>query len=280
MKILITGHKGMLGAELMHFLSRENEVSGIDLEEADITNREQILEAIAIRSPQLVIHTAAYTDVDGCEQHADRAYKVNAIGTQNVALACARLDATMVYISTDFVFNGRKSRPYIEFDAPDPQSVYARSKLAGEQYVRSLLRKGFIVRTSWLFGKHGKNFVETILRLAGEQDELRIVSDQIGSPTFVGDLVPEMARLIATEAYGIYHLSNNGSCSWFDYTRKILELAHVENVRVVPISTEALGRPAVRPAFSALRNYCMELTIGDRMRSWEEGLQAYLELGR
>jgi len=238
------------------------------------------MEAIAIRSPQLVIHTAAYTDVDGCEQHPDRAHKVNAIGTQNIALACARLDATMVYISTDFVFNGRKGRPYIEFDAPDPLSVYARSKLAGEQYVRALLKKWFIVRTSWLFGKNGKNFVETILRLAGERDELSVVNDQIGSPTFAGDLVPEMARLIATEAYGIYHLSNNGACSWFDYARKILELAHVENVRVVPISTETLGRPAVRPAYSVLRNYCMELTIGDRMRSWEEGLAAYLELVR
>ncbi|RKY66847.1 MAG: dTDP-4-dehydrorhamnose reductase [Candidatus Latescibacterota bacterium] len=280
MKILITGHKGMLGTELMHFLSQEHEVSGIDLEEADITDRAQIMEAVAIRTPQFVIHTAAYTDVDGCEQHPDLAYQVNAIGTQNVALACARIDAAMVYISTDFVFNGRKKQPYIEFDAPDPQSVYARSKLAGEIFVRSLLRKGFIVRTSWLFGKHGKNFVETILRLAGERNELSIVNDQIGSPTFAGDLVPEMARLIATEAYGIYHLSNNGACSWFDYARKILELARVENVRVVPISTEALGRPAVRPAYSVLRNYCMELTIGDRMRSWEEGLAAYLALGR
>ena len=270
----------MLGTELMQFLSQEHEVSGIDLDEADITNREQITETIAIRSPQLVIHTAACTDVDGCEQHPDRAYRVNAIGTQNIALACARLDATMVYISTDFVFNGRKNHPYIEFDAPDPLSVYARSKLAGEQYVRALVNKGFIVRTSWLFGKHGRNFVETILRLAGERDELRIVNDQIGSPTFAGDLVPEMARLIATEAYGIYHLSNQGACSWFDYARKILEYAHVRNVRVVPISTEALGRPAVRPAYSALRNYCMELTIGDRMRSWEEGLAAYLEQGR
>ncbi len=253
MKILVTGCNGMLGAECMAFLSREHEVSGIDLDDADITDRAQIMETVAIRSPQLVIHTAAYTDVDGCEQHPDRAYKVNAIGTQNVALACARLDATMVYISTDFVFNGRKKQPYIEFDEPDPKSVYARSKLAGEQYVRSLVNKGFIVRTSWLFGKHGKNFVETILRLAGERDELRIVSDQIGSPTFAGDLVQEMARLIATGAYGIYHLSNNGSCSWFDYARKILELAHVENGQVVPISPEALGRPAVRPAFSVRR---------------------------
>lgn len=280
MKLLITGHKGMLGTELMHFLSQEHEVSGIDLEEADITDRAQIMEAIAIRSPQIVIHTAAYTDVDGCEQHPDLAYKVNAIGTQNVALACGRLDATMVYISTDFVFNGRKNEPYIEFDEPDPLSVYARSKLAGEWYLRSLVRKGFIVRTSWLFGRHGNNFVETILRLAGERDELCIVNDQIGSPTFAGDLVPEMARLIATEAYGIYHLSNNGACSRFDYARKILEVAHAENASVIPISTEALGRPAVRPAYSVLRNYCMELTIGDRMRSWEEGLAAYLELGR
>ncbi|HID30841.1 MAG TPA: dTDP-4-dehydrorhamnose reductase, partial [Desulfobacterales bacterium] len=206
--------------------------------------------------------------------------EVNAIGTQNVALACGRLNAAMVYLSTDFVFNGRKRQPYIEFDEPDPLSVYGRSKLAGEMYVRALLRKWFIVRTSWLFGKHGKNFVETILRLAGEQDELRVVNDQIGSPTYAGDLVPEMTRLIATEAYGIYHIANHGSCSWFDYARRILEWAHVRNVRVVPISTEALGRPAPRPAFSVLRNYCMELTIGDRMRSWEEGLVDYLSLER
>ena len=270
----------MLGTELMELLSTAHEVSGIDLDEADITDRAQIIEAIAIRSPQLVIHTAAYTDVDGCEQRPDVAYKVNAIGTQNVALACGRLNATMVYISTDFVFNGRKRQPYVEFDEPDPLSVYGRSKLAGERYVRALLRKSFIVRTSWLVGKHGKNFVEAILRLAGERDELRVVNDQIGSPTFAGDLVPEMARLIATEAYGIYHISNCGSCSRFDYACKILALAQVENVHVVPISTEALGRPAPRPAFSVLRNYCMELTIGDRMRSWEEGLVDYLSFGR
>ncbi|MFH1009203.1 MAG: dTDP-4-dehydrorhamnose reductase [Candidatus Latescibacterota bacterium] len=280
MRILITGCKGMLGGECMALFAREHEVSGMDLGDADLTDRVQTIEAIASRSPELVIHTAACTDVDGCEQHPDRAFRVNAIGTQNVALACARLDATMVYISTDFVFGGQQDRPYTEFDAPDPLSVYASSKLAGEMYVRALLKRWYIVRTSWLFGRHGKNFVETILRLGGEQDELRVVDDQIGTPTFAGDLVTEMARLVATEAYGIYHLSNKGSCSWFEFAQEILERAHVEGVRVLPISTEALARAAPRPAFSVLRNYCMELTIGDHMRVWEEGLAAYLELGR
>ena len=275
MRILVTGHKGMLGSELLEYLSESHDVSGIDIEQADLRDLDQALRVIQAAEPDVVVHTAAFTDVDACESQVDTAYQVNAVATRNVAMACQDTAATMVYISTDYVFNGRKKDPYIEYDATDPLSVYGKSKLAGERYVEGLLTSWVIIRTSWLCGKNGKNFVETMLRLAGTKRQIAVVNDQAGSPTFVPDLVREMKRVIETGAYGTYHISSQGACSWFDYACKLFELANLD-VEVLPTTTQAFGRPAPRPAYSVLRNYVLELTIGDRMPHWEEGLKKYL----
>lgn len=275
-RILVTGSKGMLGSELVEYLAVQHYVSGIDIDDVDITQREPTISKIVRFKPDLVIHTAAYTNVDGAESEVDIAYKVNAIGTQNVALGCQRIGAAMLYISTDYVFDGKKGSPYIEFDVPNPTSVYGKSKLAGEFYVKSLIDKFYIVRTAWLCGKRGNNFVSKIISLSKENKILKIVKDQIGSPTFVSNLKKEIARLIETSGYGIYHITNSGQCSWFEFTQEIIKLAKISGVEVVPITTEELARPAPRPAYSVLRNYCMELTIGSQMPSWQEGLKEYL----
>jgi len=276
MKILITGVKGMLGSDLMKVLSRNYQAVGIDIEDGDITKKDEIIKVISDANPSIVVHTAAYTDVDGCEGDPDLAYKVNVIGTQNICLACQKVGAALMYLSTDFVFDGNKKTPYIEFDQPNPINIYGKSKLAGEQYVQSLLHKFFIVRTAWLFGKKGKNFVKTILKLAKRKKELKIVNDQIGSPTYTLDLIQQLIPLLNTDSYGIYHIANKGRCSWYEFAQEILKCGKIKGVEIQPIFSYQLNRPAKRPAFSVLRNYCLELTVGDTMRSWEGALKRYM----
>ncbi|MEW6189276.1 MAG: dTDP-4-dehydrorhamnose reductase [Actinomycetota bacterium] len=273
---MVTGAKGQLGADLIDVLGKAHRVFGFSHEDMDVTDFARVTEVIGDLSPDMVIHAAAYTDVDGCELNPDKAFKVNALGTQNVAVACQKTTSIMLYISTDFVFDGRKTEPYTEFDTPNPISVYGSSKLAGERYVSSLLLRYFIVRTAWLYGKHGKNFVKTILRLAEEREELKVVNDQIGSPTYSLDLAQAIAKLINTEWYGIYHITNSGNCSWFDFARKILEYAGKKEVKVKPIGSVELNRPAKRPAFSVLRNYCLELRGLPALRNYEDALKEYL----
>lgn len=279
MKILVTGCKGMLGRELVSVFSEDYTVRGIDVDEADITDREKIIATIETIAPDLIIHTAAYTDVDGCEKNVGIAYRVNGVGTQNVAIACRQIDATLVYISTDFVFDGTKREPYLESDQSNPLNVYGKSKLRGERYVQTLLNKYFIVRTSWLFGGNGRNFVETILRLAKEKDKLNIVDDQVGSPTYTKDLAYEIKRLIKANSYGIYHISNNGSCSWYEFAKEIFKVTNLNHIKVIPVKSAELNRPAPRPSYSVLKNYRLELTIGDEMRRWQGALNDYLQDG-
>ncbi|MDI6821559.1 MAG: dTDP-4-dehydrorhamnose reductase [Actinomycetota bacterium] len=276
MRVVVTGARGQLGTDFVQVLGKEHEVFGFSHQELDVTDFDHTVEIITNLSPDIVIHAAAYTDVDGCELDPDKAYKVNALGTQNVAVACQKTNSSMLYISTDFVFDGRKTEPYTEFDIPNPISVYGSSKLAGERYVSSLLLRYFIVRTAWLYGKHGKNFVKTILRLAEEREELKVVNDQIGSPTYSLDLVQAIAKLINTEWYGIYHITNSGNCSWFDFARKILEYAGKKEIKVKSIGSAELNRPAKRPAFSVLRNYCLELRGFPALRNYEDALKEYL----
>ncbi|HUW23671.1 MAG TPA: dTDP-4-dehydrorhamnose reductase, partial [bacterium] len=228
-------------------------------------------------------HSAAYTDVDGCETNRDLAFRVNALGTRNIALACQRFDTELLYISTDFVFNGEKGEPYLEFDRPDPQSIYAKSKYWGELYIKSLLSRFYIVRSSWLFGKNGKNFVTTILKLAKQKKEIEVVNDQIGSPTYTKDLARAIAQLIGTERkdsttraslYGIWHITNSGQCSWYEFAREILQDS---DVRVKPITSEELNRPARRPKFSILENSIWKLQGWKSLRHWKEALKDYLK---
>lgn len=291
MKILITGISGMLGVDLCQVLREEHEVVGFDLKEfpsvpfssaplvhrGDIARIDEVKRVFHEVVPHLVVHTAAYTDVDGCEKNPDKAYKVNTLGTQNVCRAAQDLGIPVMYISTDFVFDGSKNSPYLESDQPHPISTYGRSKLAGEEYVKNLLKEYFVVRTSWLYGRYGKNFVETILKLAEEKEELTVVDDQVGSPTYTRDLSRKIKELLSAKLYGVYHITNSGSCSWYEFAQKILELAGVRGVKVIPITSEELARPAPRPRFSVLENYCLRLNLGNSMREWREALEEYME---
>lgn len=251
----------------------------------DVNDLGGIKRALDHYTPQLVIHAAAYTNVDGCETNPDLAFKVNALGTRNVAVVTAAIGIPLMYISTDFVFNGNRPEemgPYTEFDPVGPLSVYGRSKQAGEEFVREMNPRHFIARGAWLFGHQGKNFVKTILDLARSRKKLTVVNDQVGSPTYVADMADQLLALASTEYYGLYHLTNDGECSWFAFAREILAGAAkyepgLADVEVVPISTGDLGRPAPRPAYSALRNYNLELTFGTRMRLWKDALHDYLQ---
>lgn len=276
MNILITGVKGQLGHELYEMLDGRETVTGIDIEDVDITDAQKVHEYINDFQPDVVIHPAAYTNVDACESNVDLAYKVNAVGTQNIASACLNTGAKMVYVSTDFVFDGQKEEPYIEFDTPNPLSVYGKSKLAGEMLASRILNRLFIVRTAWLYGLNGNNFVKSILSQAKEKDTLTVVNDQWGTPTYTKDLAEVICRLIYTDGYGIYHATNNGQCTWYDFAKKILEYAGMEHVNVLPITTDELDRPAKRPRYSVLRNFMLELTIGDTMRPWDDALKEYI----
>lgn len=288
MKILVTGISGMLGVDLYQTLREEYEVTGLDrrdfpcspspsVSRVDITDLEAVKKLFSRLTPHFVIHAAAYTDVDGCERDADKAYKVNALGTRNIALACQKLDLPLLYMSTDFVFRGDKETPYDELDEPAPMNIYGKSKLAGENYIESFLSRYFIVRSSWLYGRWGKNFVTTILKLAREKSVLKVVDDQVGSPTYTKDLSQQIKRLVATELYGIYHITNSGRCSWYGFTREILKLAGIKGVKVSPITSEELARPAPRPKFSVLENCCLRLSLGNSMREWKEALKDFLK---
>ncbi|MEK6666086.1 MAG: dTDP-4-dehydrorhamnose reductase [candidate division NC10 bacterium] len=276
MKILITGAGGMLGRALRETLSLEHDVVALARAELDVTDLPKTRAALARAKPQAVIHAGARTDVDGCERDPDHAWRVNALGSRNVAVACQEAGAACCYISTDYVFDGEKPDPYTEFDAPNPISCYGASKLAGERYVQTLTPRHWIVRSSWLFGPGGKNFVKTILTKARAGEELRVVDDQVGSPTYADDLARAISRLISGPYYGVWHVTNSGSCSWYRFAAAILEAAGLRGTRLEPISSKDLQRPAPRPRNSVLRNYCWELESWPALRPWADALPEYL----
>ena len=273
MRIIVTGANGQLGTDLQQALTG-HAVYPIDIEELDITRFDDVFHYVKKSSPELVIHAAAYTDVDGAELDADLAYKVNAVGTQNLAVASAAVGASILYISTDFVFDGHKGGPYLEFDPVNPLSVYGRSKLAGEYYARSLNHRHFICRTAWLYGKGGHNFVKTMLRLGEEGQTVNVVDDQIGSPTYAHDLAQKLVEIGTSGRYGLYHTTNAGSVSWFGFAKKIFELAGM-SVQLRPIKSDDLKRPAARPAYSVLRNFSLEMQGLAPMRDWKGALADY-----
>lgn len=273
MRIAITGAKGQLGTSLEKALTGE-EVLLMDLPDHDIT-RVDVIPLIAKFAPHIVIHAAAMTDVDGCELDPDAAFRVNALGTQNVALACQRCGAAMVYISTDYVFDGAKGEVYWEFDEPNPISVYGQSKLAGERTVQALMQRFYIVRTAWLYARGGNNFVTKILHLAQERDELAVVTAEVGSPTYAPDLAAAIVQLIEHPLYGVYHLANEGSCSRYEFARKVLDYAGLADYPLRPI--ESYPRPAQPPAYAPLRNFAAATQLGIVLRPWEEALWAYFE---
>jgi dTDP-4-dehydrorhamnose reductase len=275
MRIVVTGHKGQLGQALQKALARED-VMGLDLPEADITAPSSIIDMVAEYQPDVVIHAAAMTDVDGCEQDPELAFRVNIIGTQNIALACERSGAAMVHVSTNDVFGGKLGRPYYEWDKPSPQSVYAQSKAAAEFYVRALLTKFYIVRTAWLYARGGSNFVTKIIAAADRHGALKVVTDEVSAPTYAPDLTDAIAQLIRTGHYGFFHFTNSGICSRYDWARKILELSGRGNIPVEPITTGQWQRPAPPPLYAPIVNFT-GAALGITLRPWEAALQAYFE---
>jgi dTDP-4-dehydrorhamnose reductase len=275
MRIFITGCKGQLGRALYAALV-EHTLAGCDLPELDITDRSAIGAAIADFGPDVVIHTAAWTDVDGCAREPERAYRVNALGTQNVALACAACDAAMVHISTNEVFDGTATEPYREWDPPHPTNPYARSKAAGEWFVRHLLSRFYVARTAWLYASGGRNFPHRILQLADERGTLRVVTDEVGNPTYTPDLATAIAALVQTGAYGVYHLTNAGYCSRYDFAREILRISGREHVPIEPITLDDFQRASTPPRFAPLANIAAA-ALDIELRPWQEALEEFLK---
>jgi dTDP-4-dehydrorhamnose reductase len=279
-RVLVTGAHGMLGRRLVESFESDWTVVPASRREVDVVDLAAVRRFVGDAKPHVIVHAAAYTDVDGCEKDPDRALRANGIGTRNVALAARDAGAELLYVSTDFVFDGAKAEPYREWDAPNPISLYGASKLWGEQFVRDLCDRFWIVRTQWVYGPDGRNFVDTILSRAAQTDELRVVVDQRGSPTYTVDLAAEIRRIVEQGGHGLYHVSNSGACTWHEFAVEICRQAGLGKVRVHEIRSEELARPAKRPANSVLANTHLDLTLGRRMRPWPEALGAYLERKR
>lgn len=276
MKILVTGANGQLGRDIVKILSTRHEVYGFGREQLDITNAKQCEKVLKALMPDVIIHTAAYTAVDLAETEKELAFLVNAEGTKNLAIIAESIGAKFCYISTDYVFDGTATNTYREDDDTNPQSIYGKSKRAGEQHVLRLSSKHFIVRTSWVYGNYGANFVKTMLNLAKTRESLLVVNDQFGSPTYTKDLALFLQKLIQTEQYGIYHVSNSGVCSWFEFACAIFEESGVK-IQVTPCTTEEFPRPAPRPRNSAMEPGAIRANGFDEMRPWREALKAFLK---
>ena len=245
MKVLITGSNGMLGHDLIDVLDGKHELIKTTSKSLDITDKDKVKDYIVNENPDIVINSAAYTDVDGCETNEEIAYKVNGEGVKNLALACKVVDCPLVHISTDYVFNGENTKPWMEDDEVGPISIYGKSKLQGEEAIESILDKFFIIRTSWLYGINGGNFPKTMLELAKTHDTLTVVTDEIGTPTYTLDLAHAIAELIETEYYGVYHITNSDYCSWFDFAKYIFEVKNKEatkNTNCAPCSTQSVSQ--------------------------------------
>lgn len=288
MKIVVTGSSGQLGSEVIKVIKKgsctigsiskqyENaDVIGINSRDLDITDLCEVLKYFNDVKPNIIINTAAYTNVDDCEKNFQKALNVNALGARNVAMASNEINAKLVHISTDYIFDGASQSPYREYDRGNPLTNYGKSKFQGEKYVQDLSSKYFIIRTAWLYGYEGKNFVKTILKAAKENSYLEVVEDQRGNPTIAEDLVYHLLRIALTDEYGIYHCVGKGECSWYDFACKIVEHAGI-NCLIKPITSDRLNRAARRPFFSVLDNMMLRTTVGDEMRNWEEALIEFI----
>lgn len=277
MKILITGSNGMLGHDLQEVLKDKHELILTTSKTLDITDKNNTMGIIKENNPDIVINSAAYTDVDGCEENQDLAFAVNGEGVRNLALACKEIDCPLVHVSTDYVFDGTARNPIAEDGEIGPISVYGKSKLKGEEAILEILDKYFIVRTAWLYGINGKNFPKTMLELAENHDEITVVYDEVGTPTYTPDLAYGISQLIETDLYGIYHLTNSGSCSWCEFAKYIFEIAG-RDVNVVPVTASEFARPAPRPSYSVLNNRNWLDNGFEPLRSYKEAIKDYVEL--
>lgn len=289
MKILITGSNGMLATQVITDLQRGYTELGevpaalkgaelllADVDTLDITDKAAVESYMEENRPDVVINCAAYTNVDGCESNQDTAFMVNAIGSRNLAIGCENIGAKLVHVSTDYVFRGDEPTPRREYDMPWPISAYGKTKFAGEEFVRQYCKKSFIVRTAWLYGYNGKNFVKTMVWLAKEKGGAKVVNDQHGNPTNAADLSHHLLKIAASEEYGTYHCTGNGECTWFEFAAEIARLAGYEGV-MSPCTSEEFPTPTKRPAYSSLDNMMLRVTVGDEMRHWKDALKAYFD---
>ncbi|MBI5632428.1 MAG: dTDP-4-dehydrorhamnose reductase [Nitrospirae bacterium] len=274
MKVAITGADGMLGNAIQKVFA-DAELIPFSHTTLDITDLDCAVKSVRNTRPDLLIHAAAFTDVDACESDPEKAFLVNGIGARNIAIACEEIRCPILHISSDYVFDGSKGAPYDEWDKTNPISQYGLSKLMAEQFVSSLTNRFYIVRTSWLYGSHGRNFVDTIVRLLAEKDSLKVVNDQFGSPTYTDDLAATLRQLIG-KGYGIYHVTNSGVCTWHEFAVKIAELIAIDKP-VMPVTSEEFKRPARRPALSGLNNTMLRLEGIAALRHWSEALEQYLK---
>ncbi|MBV1817949.1 dTDP-4-dehydrorhamnose reductase [Clostridium cochlearium] len=277
MKVLITGANGQLGRELTKQYKEKSNVELIltDVVDLDITDVKAVYEFVNNHRPEVIINCAAHTAVDKCETDVDMAYKINTVGPKNLAAAANAIGAEIVQVSTDYVFDGEGDKQLTEFDKVNPQTVYGKTKLEGEKFVEKLNPKHYIVRTAWLYGD-GNNFVKTMIKLSETNKTLKVVDDQRGTPTSTVDLSRVIIKLVENKNYGLFHCTCKGECTWYDLTKEIFRIKGID-IEVVPCTTEEFPRPAKRPKYSTLRNYMLELTIGDITREWEESLEEYLK---
>jgi len=275
MKVLVTGYKGQLGYDVIKRLNKSNiDCLGVDIDDFDITNEKQTFDYIINYNPDVVVHCAAYTAVDKAEEDKEKCFNINVIGTRNIAKACKQIDCKMVYISTDYIFDGQGETPFEVDDVPNPINYYGETKYLGEKEVTDFLEKYFIIRISWVFGINGNNFIKTMLRLAEIRDELSVVSDQIGSPTYTYDLAKLIFNIIPEEKYGIYHATNEGYCSWYEFALEIFKQANID-IKVNPIKTEDYKTLAKRPMNSRLSKKSIQGYA--LLPKWENALQRFLE---
>lgn len=277
MRILILGYRGMLGSDLTKRLSVDHDVIGKGRDDFDITSLASCEKILGEVKPDVVINAAAYTDVDRAENDEEMCFQVNAQGVKYLAMLCGTLTIPFVHFSTDYVFDGTKSLPYTEEDAPNPINVYGASKAEGESYIVQFCRDFLIIRTAWLYGENGRNFVKTILDKAQLEKSLRVVNDQYGSPTWTWDLAGAVKLLLEENKRGIFHITNRGSCSWYEFAQKILEIAGIKDVKIEPISSTQLNRPARRPRYCVLSNRKFTETTGKTLRFWQFSLEEFLK---
>ena len=277
MRVLVTGAGGMLAKDLIScLLERGYEILSLLHNDLDITDLGAVRATLDGYEPELVINCAAYNKVDEAEEEEPLALSVNGLGVQNVCLACQEIDTPLVHFSTDYIFDGTKESPYTIYDEPNPISAYGRSKLLGEKYLLWLLSRFYLVRTSWLFGHYGSNFIETMLGLGRKDKQISVVKDQKGCPTWTYHLAQAVVGLIETERYGIYHITNSELTTWFDFAREIFRLSG-RDIEVLPVTSDRFPRPARRPRNSVLDPFPLPEVLGREMPSWREALKEYLE---
>lgn len=267
----------MLGHDLMQRLSMDHEVTGKDIDDFDIASLTACRDIIIESNPDVVINAAAYTNVDACETDREKSFAVNALGVKNIAIACQKTNIKIVHFSTDYVFEGKKKTPYVEEDICNPINFYGHSKLEGENFLKTLSKNYLLIRTSWLYGINGRNFVKTILEKAGTDKKIDVVDDQISSPTYTKDLSAAIQLLIEGHHTGIFHITNRGYCSWYDFAVKILQYSDITDCIVSPMKSGRLARPAIRPFNSVLSNRKLFNTTGKTMRPWQIALGDYMD---